>query len=77
MRIPPALTSLALPTVKLSAHFSLSVFSVMECLMSNVAEPTGLPFLSTSTRASTCRHMLVRVTVMVLILQLAAAAVLA
>lgn len=61
--------------MKLSAHFSLLVFSVIECLMSKEAEPTGLPFLSTSTRASTNRHMLVRVTVMVLILQLAAAAV--
>ena len=30
----------------LSAHLSLSAFSVMLCLTSTVAEPTGLPFFS-------------------------------
>ncbi|MEU0257572.1 hypothetical protein ABZ299_35100 [Streptomyces sp. NPDC006184] len=62
--MPEALTSVALPTVKLSPHLSLLDLRPMECLISKLAEPTGLPLRSRSTRAATSRHILVRVMVM-------------
>ncbi|MEU1630647.1 hypothetical protein ABZ746_36280 [Streptomyces sp. NPDC020096] len=59
---PEAFTKVALPTWNVSDHDLEDMFNVIECLIPNLAEPTGLPLRSRLTPALMSSHSLVRVT---------------